>query len=181
MLLEELLEGVKMNTLQEKLLQEIRDNFTSKLKDENIFIESASDIFEIEPVTKSLFYENWHDIPLQVLIDNRNIISYLNLDAFHFYLPAILSAIITHPRQVDTLVDSTIFHLSPSNFESANEYSRFLDRVNIFTQQEIEVIAKFFDSYFDLFPLDEWSHSNKHIKEILETSKFWSSQVVKGI
>lgn len=161
-----------MNKLHDEILNEISKVFNAKPKD-TLFVKSAGQYFDVTLVSSELKCEHWNELPIQTLVNYRNILAYFNEDGFYFYLPAWLSAIIREPHKVDTLTESVVFFLTPHESDS-DLHEAFLKRANKFSKAEASVIVKFFESYFDLFPINNWSHSNKHIQQISEALKFWS-------
>lgn len=163
-----------------ELLLDIRKTFKTQLENHEIFVETAPQYFDTEQAVDDLFFMNWYHVPLQVLIKHRIHFWALTSDAFHFYFPAMLTAIIKHPHEVDTLMDNVLYALTMPESDSTT-YPFFVDRVSKFSKEESRVIARFLDDYFELFPLDKWGHSNKDIKEILTAHQFWLSKIEEDI
>jgi hypothetical protein len=161
-----------MDNLRTELLHAIRDIFTAERPQDMLFVDTAGQYFDVESASSDLKCKYWSELPIEALIKHRNIIGFLNDDGFYFYFPAFLSAIISEPYKVDTLTESVVYYLTPDESNDV-PYQRFLRKVSKFSQREASVIARFFDAYFDLFPLDKWSHSSRDIGKILEASRFW--------
>lgn len=128
--------------IRTQLFLEIRKTFKSQLKTRNIFVETAGQYFDVDEATEALFYEHWYDVPLSALIKYRIHIASLNAVGFHFYLPAMLTAIIKHPHEVDTLTESALFSLVPP-LPDDSYHMKFVERAILYTSEEAKIIAKF--------------------------------------
>ena len=164
-----------MDEVRQNLISTIRNVFDVQLNNRDIFVQTAEQYFEIDTTVNDLFFQNWQDIPHTALIEHRNKISWLKPEAFRFYVPAIIKTVVTYSYEVDTLHTSLLYFLSPPDSDKSY-YENFIKRAHQFTLEEAEVIAQFFDVYFDLFPLDKWGISNEGIKKILDNQKYWSSR-----
>lgn len=168
-----------MSSIQEQLVSHIRSVFNVRLSGRDIFVETAEQYFDVEAAIDDLFFSDWRGIPPAALIKHRHQLGFLELEAFRFYVPAIICAVVLHPHEVDTLHTSVVIRLTPPDVDSS-VYDTFIRRVEQFTPEEAGVIAEFFEVYFDLFPLDQWGISNKGIKEILDNQKYWLSRALNS-
>ena len=57
--------------------------------------------------------KHWRDITPEIVRKYRDEFISFSPEGFRFYLPAILTAIISHPKVADTAVDNIIRYLSP--------------------------------------------------------------------
>lgn len=156
--------------IKDQLLLDIKTTFKTELHTDDIFIESAGHVMDVEIAIKALAHQNWFDVPLSAIIKYRGEISYLNAIGFHFFLPAFMTVIIKYPHDVDTLVESTIFFLT----RTSDDGDWLMSRAIQFNKEESLIIAKFLDAYFDLFLPDEWGYSAKDVKNIKNGIDFWS-------
>ncbi len=161
-----------------ELLLNIRKTFTTPLENNELFIETAPQYFDVETATKELLYKHWYDVPLNMIIKYRIHFWALTSNAFRFYLPAMLTAIIEHPHDVDTLTDFVIHSLTPKS-DSLTD-SIFIERSHQFLNDEVRVILKFLESYFDLFPPDDWSYTANDVRDLNRAIQFWSNKVGSG-
>jgi|GEM_PF-3849258 len=158
-----------------ELVLDIQKTFSTPLENNELFVEIAPQYFDTESVTEDLDFMNWYDVPLQILVKYRIHFWALTADAFRFYLPAMLTAIIKHPHNIDTLTDFVIHSLTPK--DESHTDSIFIERSSRFSTDEARVILKFLESYFDLFPPEEWSYSAKDVRDLNSAIQFWLSKV----
>ncbi len=160
---------------REQVATKIIDAFSQERfpKEAELFIPSGGHIFDIEKAVAGLNYEKWSQIPLQSLIRNRDRISYLTEVGFHFLLPAFLIAAINHPRQVDVLVDSVICALVPPDRPDWHE--RFTRRAKTLSDTQGQAILCFFESYTEIYPIEEWSFSPEDEDQVKKAIEFWRS------
>lgn len=142
-------------------------------RDAELYISSADHIFDTEEAMVSLNYEHWNQIPLENLIQNRDRISYLTEIGFRFLLPAFLTVAIEHPKEVDVLLDNIIFALVPPDNLEHPRYDSIMKRARILSMPQIEAILAFFESYADIYPINEWSFSSKDREKIERAIQFW--------
>lgn len=161
--------------IRTQLFLEIRKTFKSQLKTKDIFVETAGQYLDVEEAIEDLFYENWYDVPLSALIKHRIHIASFNVVGFHFYLPAMLTAIIKHPHEIDTLTESVLFYLVPP-LPDVSYHQNFIQRANLFTSEEAKIIAKFLDSYFDLFPPEQYSYDAQLVKNLNHAVQYWTTR-----
>ena len=158
------------------LVLEIRKTFTMHLQKNELFVKTAAQYFDVESVIDDLFYTHWYDVPLNMIIKYRIHFWALTADAFRFYLPAMLTAIINHPYEVDTLTESVLYALTPKHDSPTD--SIFIERSRHFSKDEAKVIVQFLESYFDLFPSDDWSYTARDVRDLNSSIQFWSSKIV---
>ncbi|MAU09500.1 MAG: hypothetical protein CL607_06745 [Anaerolineaceae bacterium] len=161
-----------MDPFRQAFIQKIQNVFTTQLENDQIFVETAPRYFDADAAKSELFFSNWCDIPLEVLVRHRNHFAYLNVCGFHFYLPAILTACILHTDEVDTLVTNVEFDLTPPK-PNQTVYPIFQARADTFTPDECAVIASYFENHADLFPTDYWKmKETERIKALI----FWQTK-----
>ncbi len=175
---DELLIGIIQMNKQE-LVQNIKDAFSAieVSKNERLFIPSADHIFDAQRAeAKIREVQWWWEIPLDVLIANRDRISYLSKDGFRFLLPAFLIAAIEQPKQVDVLVSNIIWTLTPPKTSDIDKYKNFETRMAALSIQQSQVIANFFQEYTTIYPVDEWSFTESDEVKISRAYVFWRSK-----
>lgn len=164
---------------KQELVQNIKDAFSAieVSKNEGLFIPSAEHIFDAQRAeAKIREVQWWWEIPLDVLIANRDRISYLSRDGFRFLLPAFLIAAIEQPKQVDVLVSNIIWTLTPPKTSDIDRYKTFETRMAALSIQQSQVIANFFQEYTTIYPVDEWSFTKSDEVEISRAYVFWRSK-----
>lgn len=163
---------------RKQIVQTIKECFsTIKLTaNQSIFIPSAGHIFDAEIADTSLRQEQWSDIPLDILMANRDRMSYLTNEGFHFLLPAFLIASIEFPQQVDVLLDNIVFMLTPPDSDNQNIYRAFESRIEGLSRQQSQGIAAFFQNYKHIYPVDEWSFTEKDAIQIERAYAFWKAK-----
>jgi hypothetical protein len=162
---------------KEQVLSKLASAFEQELfpGDAQLYISSASHIFDVEDATENLSFEHWNHIPLENLNKNRDRISYLTEVGFRFLLPAFLTAAIMYPREVDIMVDNIIFALTPPDSSEEYHYDSFMKRARLLSALQIEAILAFFESYAEIYPVDEWSFSAKDYERNQRAIQFWGS------
>ncbi len=114
--------------------QQILDNIAEVFGKETypkgfeLFISSADHIFDSKEAITELNYENWSQIPQEILLKNRDRITYLSEMGFLFLLPAFLTMAISHPTQADVLKDNIVNMLVPPASTEAYKYELFIKR-----------------------------------------------------
>ena len=116
---------------------------------------------------------HWRDLPIDVIFRHRDSLTRLADEAFRFYLPAILRAVVLHPLEVDTLTSNIIYDLSPAFYNDKWE-TFFEKRVEVFTTNEKQVIAQFIVVYKDLEPDGYWTLLDDAKRCLDSATEFWS-------
>ncbi|MBZ0290585.1 MAG: hypothetical protein K8I30_23375 [Anaerolineae bacterium] len=142
-----------------------------------LFVPSAAHVFDVQKAVAGLHYETWNKIPLEILIRNRDRMTYLTECGFRFLLPAFLTAAIAYPRQVDVLRDNIIFLLVPPATSGTDMDDHFLKRAKALSNAQAEAILDFFESYTDIYPVTEWSYTSETKARIQRAMQFWRSKI----
>lgn len=92
--------------------------------------------------------KNWQEVPLSSLFQERLSLGLFTPEAFCYFFPAFLRAVLLHSDQMDTLWENLFFDLTPP--ENEIKMGVFLDKVSRFNQQQIEVIKAFIKLYISI-------------------------------
>lgn len=126
--------------------------------DENIVTHWSGQYTDIEEVwvRESFTGRHWKTVPLESVIFNRDHLPHFTPEAFRFFLPTFLLAVLQHPVEVDVLSNNLFYELTPDDPEGPS-YSPFFDeRVNGLTPAQKDVVRKFINWYLDEFITQEW-------------------------
>lgn len=164
---------------RQEMAQLIKDNFSDiqLLKSEDIFIPSANHIFDVARAENEIRgNQQWWEIPLSILMDNRDRISYLSIGGFRFLLPAFLVAALEQSKRVDVLRDNIIDSLIPPKSSDVATYEIFETRMRVFSTRQSQAVATFFQEYITLFPVTEWSFTENDKVQINLAYIFWTAK-----
>ncbi len=109
-------------------------------------------------VQEDFWGKHWKDLSLDLIIRHRDKIPSLTPEAFRFYLPAFMNAVLFHYDEVDTLPINVMTSLTPPTQESQGRWPMnnlmhgFLRNVEGFSVQEKIAILAFLESYSQLVP-----------------------------
>lgn len=160
------------------IVRKLRESFSQSTlsADDTLFIPSAGHIFDVEEAERALCGKEWWEIPLAVLIMNRDRMSYLTKAGFCFLLPAFLTAAIEHAKEVDVLQDNIVYMLTPPQSESSDHYKVFENRISGLSTQQAQVIADFFENYTRIYPVEAWSFTETDQRQITHAYVFWKAR-----
>ncbi|MEO8393155.1 MAG: DUF6714 family protein [Chloroflexota bacterium] len=145
--------------------------------------------YACEFLTRNFTGKHWGEITGDLLFKQRECLSYLTPEAFRFYIPSYMLAVLLHPDKVDTLMDRIVTDLAPSSGQiwSNDHNAHLLKQADRMSKRELEAILAFLDVYqkysvakiapfYDLWlpPFME-ERSRKLDCELEEAIKFWSS------
>lgn len=146
-------------------------------EDDPVFIPSAAYYNDrIDQASAALKALRWQDVPLALLIENRDRLSLLTDPAWYAFLPAFLLAIIEYPWEVDVLVDNLLANLVPPDPQALYQ-ARFMDRVGLLNSPQARAILRFFEAYTDLYPPEKWSYTEDDHARIEQAMTFWKSHL----
>ena len=159
-----------MSPKHKKLIQEIENAFSDVLYPGEtklaLFAEGRGNE-EAEKLRNDFAHKHWKSVPLDVLISNRNNLPFLTPEAFHFYLPAFMIAILLHPKEVGTLSNNTVFKLSPP--EPTEQLGNlFQTLTHLLSPSQILTVQSFLKAYTELFPT-----ALNFEEPLREAIKFW--------
>lgn len=110
---------------KETVSQIIRDAFgEAENTPDVIFKPSADWYFDMDQASADFIGRKWFEMPIDILIRHRDRLSWMTPEAFHFYLPAFLLAVIHEREQVDVLHENILSKLIPPD-TSATYYDDF--------------------------------------------------------
>lgn len=159
------------NKKWQELVRKIRSSFkeTPYPGDNNIGI-GWPDGDEVEDAFKG---KDWKDLSPELLFDHRDKLPFLQPEAFRFYLPAYLLAVLFHYGKMDTLIENLPFNLGAFTSESQPS-KRLIENAKIMTSDQKAVIVEFLKNYSDIFPegfVTEYISEN-----VARGIRFWESQ-----
>ncbi len=131
------------------LIEDIHLNFqdTPYPGEKNIvpkFISIFDDYYDTYLAFKDI--KHWQDIDVDFVLSNKDTLHFLTAEAFHFYLPAFMIAIIRDPIKVDVAVDSTFFLLNPNECKK----SLFKERIKYFNNDQAKTVKHFMQFFRDV-------------------------------
>ncbi len=140
---------------------------------ENNLVQSGTNpnyVGEEISIIKHFTGKRWQEITLESLIANRDCISWFTVEAYRYYLPAYMIAVITHFHEVDVLSNNTLYHLTPPD-EHETWKTEFITTSKGFTQAQKSVIQNFIALYARLSPETLAYDPGRHLQRAAE---FWS-------
>ena len=120
--------------------------------------------------------KDWKEIPLEIIVKNNLHIFMFNPEAFHYYLPAFIKAVLLHFDEVDVLREVIVNALTPDN----DRYLGIQDTVNLFSIQEKKVILEFLENYQAYFPMSVYALLDEPQKELQRAIAFWKSSIASS-
>jgi uncharacterized protein DUF6714 len=148
-----------------ELAQKIENAFanTTYPGDNNM---GASDVDEL------VGQRDWRQVPLKTLLWNQTDMQTFSPQAFHFYVPAFLCAVLRNPEAED-MADSIIYELTPSSpGESIKSIAEWA--FPLFSDQQKAVILEFLQMYEDLSPGSAFNLLDRGKAQLQRTMQFWS-------
>jgi hypothetical protein len=120
---------------------------------------------------KSFKGKPWQEITLEALIANRDHLSFLTADAYRYYLPAYMIAVLRHFHKVDVLANNTYYSLTPPPKDDFWE-EMFLSRAKGFNRSQQTAIREFLSLYAQLSPDSITDDPNHNLHRAID---FWES------
>ena len=151
---------------RDKLVQIIEEAFadTPSPTDDNIGYD-----------LKELKGHKWQSLPINIIRLRRDDFHNMSPQAYRYFLPALMRAVIIYPDEVDTLVDTIVNLLSPTAMigEHQEQLKKQLDkRIVLFTEKEKQAVHAFLEAYLELEP--EVLHTSKELQDVYAAIKHWS-------
>jgi hypothetical protein len=97
---------------------------------------------ECDELANNLLPHPYGGVPDEIMEWHQHDLALLSAAALHYYLPSWLLYSLRHP-QSDAL-ESTIFHLTPSEIRIAEDRAYWQDRLAVFSGTQRSAIASFF-------------------------------------
>ena len=100
--------NMTVNQFVEDLKQSFADvTFPTK----KMFIDTANDTFDADYASDQLRDKSWQEIDIKLLIRNRDKLTYLTPEGFHFLLPAYLMTMVTSSKNIDIMTENVLLAL----------------------------------------------------------------------
>lgn len=125
--------------------------------------------------------EHWRDIPLNLIFTHQMGLAFFTREAFRFYLPAFMRAILLRPNEGYRLSSNLLAHLTPAESlpdrwtkvirESMME--QLLNQAASFTQIEIAAIITFLETFKQLFKAE---YQSLNLKMADHALVFWKTR-----
>lgn len=162
-----------MTTLDEipQLVKDIRTAFADSVYpgDENIVPVSSRNIDDESDEIKAAFLgKHWKEADLSLLLSQIFAQAFFTAQAFRFYLPAYMIVVLNEWKPSGIVAEFLLYSLEPTEDEIINR--RFFERINGFSDAQINVIRRFIEVYSLL--LEDEDPENPHMINALA---FWSS------
>jgi hypothetical protein len=112
----------------------------------------------------------WKKIPLELLFHNESGIPLFTPQAFHFYLPAFLRALLLYP-EAERMLDFVISSLTPSSMPDVKwivEHS-----IGLFSNLEKTVVLEFLQKHQEFFPKSEYVLFDEDRLELQRAIQYW--------
>jgi len=133
--------------------------------DDRISVGSDLDAIELRELFKA---KHWSVVPLSAVRSERGSLSFFTPEAFRFYLPAFLRAVLLYPQETDTLRENLFYTLTPPESEGES-MSWFRELAEGLTVPQREVIRSFVKSFAESEP-----YYSKAIRD--RALKYWFGQ-----
>ena|SRR5260221_10326517 len=114
--------------------------------DDNVVYDNSGRYSDVVETFNSFKGKHWNQLTPDVVLLNTSHIPFLTIPAFCFYLPAYLLTIATHTGNIDNLLNTTLYYLTPPESGSQDPES-FLRKVECFNTQQREVIKTLISLY----------------------------------
>jgi len=118
--------------------------------------------------------KDWRKVPLKLLLHNVSEISALSDEAFRFYMPAYLCAVLRDPA-ADGIVESLVSYLAPSPIPDRTYIADHA--IKLFTRAEKAVILEFLERHGELFPETNCVIMDDYIATLQRAIHFWQKNL----
>lgn len=118
--------------------------------------------------------KHWHEATLSTLNIEKSALSFFTPAAFRFYLPAYLIVVLEQWEQAGILVEFVLYSLMPKDDDEILK-PWFYERIDGFTNLQVQVIRKFLDVYATLSddPEDLWDDPGD--SPLAKALAFWAT------
>lgn len=147
--------------------------------DDNLVV--GSDL-ECVDVKESLKGKPWWSVTPENLRANAEALPLLTDAAFHYYLPAYMWGCIVAPDEVDVVLDSVLFNLTPPDERRGSEWQHFTRRAHRFTRNQAEAILSCLEFLQDRERAG-WVDAGLRPSEdeLKPAVEFWRQQALRGV
>lgn len=114
--------------------------------------------------------KDWQNVPLEMLLNNQSEIPAFSSDAFHFFLPAFLRAVLQYP-EAEIMLDYVIESLFPSPTLHMDFISE--RAIGLFNNEEKTVVLEFLEKLQELFPHSNFNMLENNSLELQRAIQFW--------
>lgn len=149
--------------MQIELAQRIKDAFSRVTYpgDENI-----GDLY----LKDFIGQKQWNQVPIEILLRNETGIILFSPEAFHFFLPAFLSALLVDPK-AERMIDSVISSLTPSSSPDRKALVEYA--IKLFSNVEKSAVLEFLQRHQEFFPRSEFVLFEEDRLTLQRTIEFW--------
>jgi hypothetical protein len=114
--------------------------------------------------------KDWKEIPLEILLRNHAEIPAFTPEAYLFYVPAFLSALLRHP-DADIMLDFVTAALIPSPSPDTKHLVEYA--IELFSDLEKRVILELLERYSQLFPQSNYAIMDDGKSDLQRAIDFW--------
>ncbi|MGB7341134.1 MAG: DUF6714 family protein [Phototrophicaceae bacterium] len=162
--------NMTVNQFVEDLKQSFADvTFPTK----KMFIDTANDTFDADYASDQLRDKSWQEIDIKLLIRNRDKLTYLTPEGFHFLLPAYLMTMVTSSKNIDIMTENVLLALIPTDEVGKKMLSQ---RVRRISKAQSASILHFLENFDLFFPPADWSFSEEAQKNIQHGIVYWGKK-----
>jgi hypothetical protein len=161
-----------MDQMRTNLIERVRAAFADNQYpgDEKLVYDNTGFHADVAESANSFRSQDWKTIPLDVLVSQRDSLSFLTPEAYHYFLPSFIIAILSHDEKLDVLRNNTVYSLYPPSSEEGFRKT-FLSTVSNFSKEQKQVITDFLKTYYEM---KDYFDPNGELKQAIE---FWENEV----
>lgn len=111
--------------------------------DTNVVYDDTGGHLECNEVAAAFRGKHWKQVPLEVLRDHYSGLFFFTPEAYRFYLPAYLCAVLLHYEDGDMIPGSIVFSLIPPSH--AGDVQNYRQRMDGFTSPQRNAIKSFLE------------------------------------
>ena len=144
------------------MAETLRQDFANEVRRVFEYIDYPGDEYFGSRGVESLKGHSWQEIPLENLVLSQWNLVLLPAQAYCYFLPAVLIAILLRREEASDLPEVVFFQLAPPTDEDVLWKHTFPEVVQLLNAEQRNLIYQFFFSYRSLFPkkhnlgLDLW-------------------------
>jgi hypothetical protein len=137
----------------------------------------GDDNIGVHDIEEGFMGKRWKDITHQLLWNHRDEIGSLTPDAFRYYLPAFLLAVLQSSEKLDAFPIIFIPYLIPPVSISHDKYvkkEQIFIALDSLTAEQKRTVGICLNMIAELYPGDKWSTFEEHRKQLAQAVEFWS-------
>jgi len=129
---------------------------------------------ESEEVFSDFRGKSWKEVPIEILRKHKEALPLLTPRAFRYYLPAYMIGCVDSFYDVDVVLDSVLFNLTPPEPRRGWEWNFFRERAEQFNEQERDAITSFLE-LMDRYQRADWANEeNESLRDRVKPAlDFW--------